>query len=194
MIVASVLLMLHHWCIPSGWFCNSKDEAELQKRTLLYSTCDSTWSCLNHWATTGAGDGDGDGDGGGWGWPGRTRSSKLTNLFFTPDLWCSRPCSNLTWWRGGAGDDLAGAWRSQFGRELNKYKSKECSTFSVARPGNSKDEAEVCTLILLYLDCGLYLPRHQRRRKRASRRGPKGKAPNGKAPIPPQPTNPHPLR
>ena len=73
---------------------------------------------------------------------------------------------------GGAGDDLAGARirnLGQFGRELNKYKSKECSTFNVARPGNSKDEAEVSTLLLLYLDCGLYLPKHQRRRKRAAR-------------------------
>ena len=81
---------------------------------------------------------------------------------------------------GGAGDDLAGARirnLGQFGRELNKYKSKECSTFNVARPGNSKDEAEVSTLLLLYLDCGLYLPKHQRRRKRPGRRGPKGKAP-----------------
>ena len=57
---------------------------------------------------------------------------------------------------GGAGDDLAGAWRSQFGRELNKYKSKECSTFFVARTVNSKDEGEVCTLLVLYLDYWRY--------------------------------------
>ena len=92
---------------------------------------------------------------------------------------------------GGAGDDLAGARirnLGQFGRELNKYKSKECSSFFVARTVNSKDEAEVCILPRPELGmgmgmgmggarCGLYLPKHQRRRKRPGRRGPKGKAP-----------------
>ena len=40
---------------------------------------------------------------------------------------------------GGAGDDLAGAWRSQFGRELNKYKSKECCEAWPGLGGQSKE-------------------------------------------------------